>query len=97
MAERPIIEELLGPVLDRCECVLARQRQQRLHRADTPENIVKRGENHHFGKADAHMVRMGPDLEGFDEDDQVPHVILAVLRLMMTALCVLRRAEKETT
>lgn len=94
MSRWPITEEFFSPVLDQMERVLKQQRERR-GGTDDAEGILRRGGNHHFGKSDSHMVQMGPDLDGFDEDDQVPHVILALLRLFMTALCVLRR-EKET-
>lgn len=87
MPNRPILEEFFARELDWCEQALTVERERRNGHRDSVEGIVARGADHHFGKADSHMCRMGSHYTGMDADTGVPHGVLTILRLLMTLRC----------
>ncbi|HSC88533.1 MAG TPA: hypothetical protein VLC09_14725 [Polyangiaceae bacterium] len=92
MAERPLLDRLLGAELDALERILTRgERGKYAGRAFTDWDA-----DHHFTKADGHIVRSGALYAARDEGPDGTgelHVHNAILRLLMVAGCV--RHEEE--
>jgi hypothetical protein len=78
----------LGPQLDAVERICAASAAGK-HKGET---IAQHGPDHHFGKADSHMVRSGFGYAGRDAESGELHLIHAAARLLMAAAC----ATKET-
>jgi hypothetical protein len=73
----------LGPQLDAIERICA-ESQSGKHAGVHP---LSKGVDHHFGKADSHLVRAGYGYAERDESGEL-HLIHAAARLLMAAACV---------
>lgn len=83
----------LGPQLEALERICA-QSQAGKHAG---ESILTPGSDHHFTKADSHMVRAGFGYGERDADSGERHLIHAAARLLMAAACVdAEKGEGET-
>jgi hypothetical protein len=74
----------LGPQLDAIERICAASQAGK--HAGRP--ITDRGVDHHFGKADSHMVRAGFGYSATDHESGELHLIHAAARLLMASACV---------
>lgn len=83
MSDRHILEEFFGRELDQMEHVLQRGRASKYR----DDDFTVHGADHHFGKADSHMCRMGAYYDGMDGETGVPHGVLTVIRLLMVLRC----------
>lgn len=83
MGNRPVLEEFFARELDQMEHVLQQGRDGKYR----DDDFISRGTDHHFGKADSHMVRMGAYYNEVDDETGVPHGLLAILRLLMCLRC----------
>lgn len=79
----PILTELLGPQLAEMERIVTVGRAGKY----IQDTLTDHGADHHFGKADSHLVRSGSHYTGQDEDTGSRHILLASLRLMMADAC----------
>lgn len=79
----------LGPELAAVERICLRSLETKY--AD--ESIEEKGADHHFSKADGHMVQSGFFLNAPDHESGELHLIHAAARLLMAAHCV--RVERE--
>lgn len=81
----------LGPQLDALERICA-QSQAGKHAG---QSILTPGSDHHYTKADSHMVSAIIELGERDDDSGERHLIHAAARLLMAAACV--DAEEKST
>lgn len=72
----------LGPQLDAIERICAESAAGK----HAGEPVTAKGVDHHFGKADSHMVRAGYGYAERDESGEL-HLIHAAARLLMAAAC----------
>lgn len=82
-ASYPILTELLGPQLHEMERIVAVGRAGKY----VQDTLTDHGADHHFAKADSHLVRSGVHYTAHDEDTGSRHILLASLRLMMADAC----------
>lgn len=93
MVDRPVLESIAGPLLDRLEVIFRDGRGSRTAREDLAA-VAARGHDHHFGKVDSHLIGAGPFFNGIEQGTDIPHLELALARLILTWKCALG-AENE--
>jgi hypothetical protein len=74
----------LGPQLSAIERICAESAAGK----HAGEPVTAPGVDHHFGKADSHMVRAGFGYSATDHESGELHLIHAAARLLMAAACV---------
>lgn len=82
----------LGPQLDALERICA----EALAGKHAGESILDPGADHHFTKADGHMVQAGPRYGERDTESGERNLIHAAARLLMAAACVDAEEDAES-